>query len=101
MVPTLIFTFGRSCGPDCATWTQPRASSLHFAPATVTCRHCVATSPPGISHEAAKLNQRGLDHLDKKDYHQAIASFREALQIQPEYAEAHLLDPSLKLPAAN
>jgi Flp pilus assembly protein TadD len=41
-----------------------------------------------ISHEAAKLNHRGLDHLHKKEYEQAIASFREALQIQPEFPDA-------------
>ena len=47
-----------------------------------------ADNGPGISHEAAKLNQRGLDHLHKKEYEQAIASFREALKIQPEYPDA-------------
>ncbi|HEY6293484.1 MAG TPA: tetratricopeptide repeat protein [Terriglobia bacterium] len=41
-----------------------------------------------VPHEATKLNQRGLDHLDKKEYDQAIASFREALQVHPEYPEA-------------
>jgi tetratricopeptide (TPR) repeat protein len=41
-----------------------------------------------ISHEAAKLNQRGLDHLRRKEYDQAIASFREALQVQAEYPDA-------------
>ena len=47
-----------------------------------------ADNDPGISHEAAKLNQRGLDHLHRKEYEQAIASFREALKIQPEYPDA-------------
>ncbi len=41
----------------------------------------------GFSHEDVKLNQRGLDHLHKKEYEQAIASFREALKIQPEYPD--------------
>jgi len=47
-----------------------------------------ADNGPGFSHEAAKLNQRGLDHLHKKEYEQAIASFRETLKIQPEYPYA-------------
>jgi tetratricopeptide (TPR) repeat protein len=42
---------------------------------------------PKISHQAMKLNQRGLSHLHKKEYDRAIASFREALQIQPEYPD--------------
>ena len=42
----------------------------------------------GVPHEATKLNQRGLDHLHKKEYDQAIASFREALQTHPEYRDA-------------
>jgi tetratricopeptide (TPR) repeat protein len=41
-----------------------------------------------ISQQAMKLNQRGLSHLHKKEYDQAIASFREALQIQAEYPDA-------------
>src|SRR5215469_15944890 len=40
------------------------------------------------SQDAASLNQRGLDLLHKKDYEQAIVSFREALRIQPEYWDA-------------
>src|SRR5580700_12018134 len=40
------------------------------------------------SPEAAKLNQRGVEHLQKKDYDAAIANFREALQQQPEFPEA-------------
>jgi tetratricopeptide (TPR) repeat protein len=47
-----------------------------------------ADNDPEISHQAMKLNQRGLSHLQKKEYDQAIASFREALQIQPEYPDA-------------
>ena len=47
-----------------------------------------ANNGPEISHEAAKLNQRGLDHLHKKEYDQAITSFREALKIQPEFPDA-------------
>jgi tetratricopeptide (TPR) repeat protein len=47
-----------------------------------------ADNDPAIAHEAAKLNQRGLNHLYKKEYEQAIASFREALKIQPEYPDA-------------
>jgi tetratricopeptide (TPR) repeat protein len=43
-----------------------------------------ADNGPEISQQAMKLNQRGLSHLHKKEYDQAIASFREALQIQPE-----------------
>src|ERR1700759_2209275 len=43
---------------------------------------------PGTSHEAAKRNRRGLDHFHKKEYDQAIASFREALQLQPEFPDA-------------
>src|SRR5215471_18954444 len=42
----------------------------------------------GVPHEATKLNQRGLYHLHKKEYDQAIASFREALQIHAEYPDA-------------
>ena len=41
-----------------------------------------------VPQEAVKLNQRGLDELRKKEYDRAIATFREALQIQPEYVEA-------------
>ena len=41
-----------------------------------------------ISQQAMKLNQRGVSHLHKKEYDQAIARFREALQIQPEYPDA-------------
>ena len=41
-----------------------------------------------ISQQAAKLNHRGLDQLHKKEYEQAIASFREALQLHPEFPEA-------------
>ena len=43
---------------------------------------------PEIPHEAAKLNHRGLDHLQKKEYDQAIENFRAALKIQPEYPDA-------------
>jgi len=41
-----------------------------------------------VPHQAMKLNQRGLDRLHKKEYDQVIASFREALQIHPEYPDA-------------
>src|ERR1700739_1018093 len=47
-----------------------------------------AGNGPGVSHEAAKLNQRGVGQLHKKEYEQAIASFREALHIQPEFPDA-------------
>ena len=47
-----------------------------------------ADNAPEIPQQAMKLNQRGLSHLHKKEYDQAIASFREALQIQPEYPDA-------------
>lgn len=40
-----------------------------------------------ISEQAAKLNQRELNYLHRKQYDQAIANFHEALQIQPEYAD--------------
>src|SRR5580698_5701300 len=40
------------------------------------------------SQEAAKLNQLGVGQLQKKEYDAAIASFREALQRQPEFPEA-------------
>ncbi len=40
------------------------------------------------SGEAIKLNQRGLEHLKKKEYDTAIQLFREALKIQPDYADA-------------
>ena len=43
-----------------------------------------------IPHEAAKLNQRGLDYLHKKQYDQAVAVFREArvcLLTTPERTE--------------
>ena len=56
---------------------------LLFAPTNIAAR----TETP-VSPEAAKLNHRGLEHLNKKEYEQAVASFREALQIQPEYPEA-------------
>src|ERR1700704_360923 len=48
----------------------------------------VASNAPEISQQAAKLNHHGLDYLHKKQYDQAITSFREALQIQPEYPDA-------------
>jgi len=47
-----------------------------------------ADDGPEISQQAMKLNQRGLSHLHKKEYDQGIASFREALQSQPEYPDA-------------
>src|SRR6516225_2826919 len=47
-----------------------------------------ADAVPEIPHEAAKLNHRGLDHLHKKEYDQAIENFRAALKIQPEYPDA-------------
>jgi tetratricopeptide (TPR) repeat protein len=47
-----------------------------------------ASDAPEISQQATKLNHRGLDYLHKKQYDQAITSFREALQIQPEYPDA-------------
>jgi hypothetical protein len=47
-----------------------------------------ADDGPEISQRAMNLNQRGLSHLRKKEYDQAIASFREALQIQREYSDA-------------
>jgi tetratricopeptide (TPR) repeat protein len=47
-----------------------------------------ADNGPEISQQAMKLNQRGLSHLHKKEYDQAIASFRAALEIQPEYPDA-------------
>src|SRR5271168_5409299 len=40
------------------------------------------------SGEAAKLNQRGLEHLKKKEYDTAIQLFRDALKIQADYADA-------------
>lgn len=56
---------------------------LLFAPTKIA-----ASTETPVSPEAAKLNHRGLEHLNKKEYEQAVASFREALQIQPEYPEA-------------
>jgi len=38
--------------------------------------------------EAVKLNNRGLEHLKKKEYDAAIQFFRQALQIQPDFSEA-------------
>ena len=43
---------------------------------------------PQNAQEATKLNQRGVEQLQKKEYEAAIASFREALQQKPEFPEA-------------
>ena len=48
----------------------------------------VADTDTQNSQEAAKLNHRGLEHLNRKEYDQAAASFREALQLQPESPDA-------------
>ncbi|HTP69191.1 MAG TPA: tetratricopeptide repeat protein, partial [Dongiaceae bacterium] len=47
-----------------------------------------AMSSSTASPEAAKLNHQGLEHLQKKQYDQAIVLFRQALQLQPEFPEA-------------
>ena len=47
-----------------------------------------ADADADIAHEATKLNHRGVEQLQKKQYDQAIESFRAALKVQPEYAEA-------------
>ena len=40
------------------------------------------------SHDAERLNHRGVEHLNKKQYDEAIKLFREALQAQPDYIPA-------------
>ncbi len=47
-----------------------------------------AQSANAAAGDAVKLNERGLAHLKKKEYDAAIKLFREALQSQPDYAEA-------------
>src|SRR5262245_9001087 len=39
------------------------------------------------SKEVAKLNKRGLDHFEKKQYDEAIRLFRKALDLQPDSAD--------------
>jgi len=67
------------CTTSLAATLTPASPGIHFL---------YADNGPEIFQQAMKLNQRGLSHLRKKEYDQAIASFRDALQIQPEYPGA-------------
>ena len=46
------------------------------------------TDSSARSHDAERLNHRGVEHLNKKEYDEAIKLFREALQVQSDYVPA-------------
>ena len=78
-VPTPMRSLLVRCTTSLAAALTLASYGIHFL---------YADNAPEIPQQAMKLNQRGLSHLHKKEYDQAIASFREALQIQPEYPDA-------------
>jgi tetratricopeptide (TPR) repeat protein len=74
--PTILLALFFTC--------QPGRSALASALAAETQGH------PGqmVSKEAMKLNNRGLDHLKKKEYSEATRLFQEALKIEPDFPDA-------------